>query len=51
MIIRGQNQGGTVQGSTELHTKVWWVNLRQIDHFEDYGAYDDNIKMYFKETG
>jgi hypothetical protein len=36
-------------GREEVHTGVWWGNLRERDHLKDPGT--DNIKMDLQEVG
>jgi hypothetical protein len=35
----------------ELHTGIWWGDLRKGDHLEDPGVEEDNIKMDLQEVG
>jgi hypothetical protein len=34
-----------------VYTGFWWGNLRERDHLEDPGVWDDNIKMDLQEVG
>jgi hypothetical protein len=35
-----------VWGTTQTHTRVWWRNLKKVDHLEDVDK--DNTKMDLK---
>jgi hypothetical protein len=32
----------------EVHTGIWWGNLKERGHWEDNHKCQDNIKMYLK---
>lgn len=31
--------------NTELHTELWWKNLKERNHWEDMGIWGDNVKI------
>jgi hypothetical protein len=38
-------------GTGEVRTGVWWENLRERDHLEDFGGMENNIKIGLQEVG